>query len=317
MKTPADSTIQKTIADTAPALAEPVATGSTTLDDILNYSIFQVHGASFTSWNLFWVVVTIVITWALLRVVRLALTRRVIARDMDKGSVTALIKLIQYFAYTMAIVILLESIGVRMSALLTGSAALLVGIGLGLQQLFYDVVSGILLLFEGTIRVGDIVEVKQELVGKVMDIGLRTSKIETRENTYVIVPNSKFISGDVVNWSHITTSTRFRVSVGVAYGSDVQLVKKCLLQAATEEKGIESSPEPFVRFDDFGDSALMFDLFFWTRETFTVENMKSDLRFKIDALFRENGIQIPFPQRDLHIKQIDPSLFNSGTRKDQ
>lgn len=282
---------------------------SKAIDGILNTEIFTLHGASFTYWNLLWLVVTLIITWALVRLVKLALTRKVIARDMDKGNVAALVKLIQYFAYTIAVVILLESIGVKMSVLLASSAALLVGIGLGLQQLFYDVVSGILLLFEGTIRVGDIVEVKHELVGRVMDIGLRTSKIETRENTYVIVPNSKFISGDVVNWSHITTSTRFQVTVGVAYGSDVSLVKKCLLQAASEEKGIETKPVPFVRFKDFGESALIFEVFFWTKETFTVENMKSDLRFKIDQLFRENNIQIPFPQRDLHIRQVPPSLL--------
>lgn len=289
---------------------------SKVIDELLSAEIFTLHGTSFTYWNLLWLSLTLFVTWLVLRLVKLFFKRQVVTRGMDRGNVAAILKLIQYFAYTIAVVILLENIGVNMTVLLTGSAALLIGVGLGLQQLFYDIVSGILLLFEGTIRVGDIVEVKQQIVGRVMDIGLRTSKIETRENTYVIVPNSKFISGDVVNWSHITTSTRFSVAVGVAYGSDVQLVKKCLLQAASEEKGVEELPAPFVRFDDFGDSALIFDVYFWTTDTFLVENMKSDMRFKIDHLFRENNIQIPFPQRDLHIKQIDPTVFGV-TKKGQ
>ena len=211
--------------DTAQGVSNQIETGNTAIDEFLNQVIFQIHGFDFKFWNLFWIVITLAITWAVVRVIRLALTRKVIARDMDKGSIAALIQLIKYFAYTIAIVVLLESIGVKMNALLAGSAALLVGIGLGLQQVFYDVVSGIILLFEGTIKVGDVVEVRHEIVGRVQYIGLRTSKIETRENTYVIVPNSKFISGDVVNWSHVTTSTRFKIVVGVAYGSDVRLAE--------------------------------------------------------------------------------------------
>lgn len=273
-----------------------------TFSEILDTELFTFHDVRFTIWNLMWVIFAWVITWSVVRVIRLVLTRKVISRDMDKGSVSALIQLIKYFAYTIAIAILLNSIGVKTTALIASSTALLLGIGLGLQQVFYDFISGIILLFEGTIRVGDVVEIKHEYVGKVMHIGLRTSKIQTRDDTYVIVPNSKFISGDVVNWSHVTTSTRFKVTVGVAYGSDVQLVKNLLLKAADHNNHVETSPTPFVRFDDFGDSALIFELFFWTNETFAVENLKSDLRFKIDDLFRENEVTIPFPQRDLHLK---------------
>ncbi|MBI1184339.1 mechanosensitive ion channel [bacterium] len=276
-----------------------------TIGNILDYELFTVHDATLRVWNIFWFAVVIGIAWLLIRIIKLVLNRQVIARDMDKGSVVALIQLVKYFVYTIAIVILLESVGVKMSMLLASSAAFLLAIGLGLQQVFYDIVSGILLLFEGTIRVEDVVEINQDLVGKVMHIGLRTSKIETRENIYVIVPNSKFISGDVVNWSHITKSTRFKVTVGVAYGSDIVLVKNLLLKAADKHENVEENPGPFVRFNDFGDSALDFELYFWTSETFGVENIKSDLRFKIDALFREHNVSIPFPQRDLHIRSSD------------
>jgi len=272
------------------------------IEQILDYELFTFHEATLRVWNLFWFAVVFVVAWLLIRLIRLVLTKQVIARDLDKGSIAALVQLIKYFVYTVAIVILLESIGVKMTVLLTSSAALLVGLGLGLQQVFYDLISGVLLLFEGTIKIEDVVEINQDLIGRVKHIGLRTSKIETRENIYVIVPNSKFISGDVVNWSHIAKSTRFKVVVGVAYGSDVLLVKELLLKAADKHQNVEENPGPFVRFNDFGDSALIFELYFWTNETFGVENIKSDLRFKIDALFREHGVSIPFPQRDLHIK---------------
>ncbi|MFY0672313.1 MAG: mechanosensitive ion channel [Bacteroidia bacterium] len=273
-----------------------------TLKEILEYHLFHVHGVDINVSKLLWILFAWFITWSVVRVIKLVLTRKVVTRGMDKGSISAVVQLIRYFAYTIAIAILLDSLGFKTTALLASSTALLVGIGLGLQQVFYDLISGIILLFEGTIRVGDVVEIKHEYVGKVMHIGIRTSKIETRENTYIIVPNSKFISGDVVNWSHITTSTRFKVVVGVAYGSNVELVRDLLLQAAENQQHIESEPKPFVRFNDFGDSALVFELYFWTNKTFTVENLKSDLRFEIDRLFRAHDVTIPFPQRDLHIK---------------
>ena len=283
-------------------------TPSEVLNQVLEFRIIDVDKFTLTVWNVLWLLIILFVAWGVIRLIKLVLNRRVVSHNMDEGSVAALLQLIKYFTYTIAIILVLESAGVKMSVLLASSAALLVGIGLGLQQLFYDIVSGVVLLFEGSIKVGDVVEVKHELVGKVQYIGLRTSKIETRENTYVIVPNSKFVSGDVVNWSHITTSTRFDVQVGVAYGSDVELVKKCLLKAAENHTQIEDFPKPFVRFTDFGESALIFQLLFWTNETFYVENLRSDLRFDIDALFRENKIQIPFPQRDLHVRSSSVPL---------
>ena len=269
---------------------------------ILEFPLLNLNKVHITVFNVVVLVLILLGTHLLIKFVKRIITRR-LSSDMDRGSVLAFLQLVRYFAYILAIAITLESMGIRMSFLLASSAALLVGIGLGLQQVFYDIVSGIILLFEGTIRVGDIVEINTDLVGRVTYIGLRTSKIETRDGMYVIVPNSKFISGDVINWSHIHTNTRFKVTVGVAYGSDVRLVDKLLHQAANEHKSIAKAQPTLVRFNNFGDSSLDFELFFWTDETFTVENIKSDLRFRIDELFRENGVTIPFPQRDLHVKK--------------
>jgi len=210
--------------------------------------------------------------------------------------------LVKYLLWIIAVFLILDTIGVKITFLLAGSTALLVGIGLGLQQVFKDIISGIFLLFEGNLKVDDVVEL-EGVVGIVKDIGFRTTKIESRNNIVLIIPNSKFIDENVINWSHIEQRTRFYVEVGVAYGSDVQLVKKILEQCAGEHASITNNPEPFVRFDDFGDSSLVFQLFFWTNNAFYVENIKSDLRFMIDNKFRENGVTIPFPQRDVHLKK--------------
>lgn len=274
------------------------------LKDALSYQIINLEKFQLTVFNIVVLIGIFIITRYLLRILQLILNKRLLNNsNFDKGSVNSFMQLIKYFAYVIAIAIALESMGIKMSFILASSAALLIGVGLGLQQVFYDIVSGIILLFEGTIQVEDVVQI-QDLVGRVKFIGLRTSKIYTREGTYIIVPNSKFISGDVINWSHLTTSTRFDVTVGVAFGSDVNLVRECLLKSVEEHKLITDSPTPFVRFNDFGENSLVFKLYFWTDETFAVENIKSDLRFSIDKLFRENNIRIPFPQRDIHFNNV-------------
>ena len=127
--------------------------------------------------------------------------------------------------------------------------------------------------------------------------------VKSRDDIVMIIPNSKFVNEKIINWSHIDKNTRFHINVGVAYGSDVQQVKSILLQCAAQNKKIVNKPAPFVRFLDFGDSSLDFQLYFWANETFEVENLKSDLRFEINADFAKHGIQIPFPQRDVHIKK--------------
>ena len=242
-------------------------------------------------------VVTIILLWALKRVFRKTLFRKAI--DKSKGHVV--FQLIKYLIWIIAIFLMLDTIGVKITLLLAGSTALLVGIGLGLQQVFKDIISGMFLLFEGNLKIGDVVEL-DGIIGIVTEIGFRTTKIESRDNIILIIPNSKFIEENVINWSIIEQRTRFHVGVGVAYGSDVELVRKILEECAYEHDEISHDPEPFVRFFDFGNSSLDFQLYFWTYNAFRVENIKSDIRFAINRKFKENGVRIPFPQRDVHIK---------------
>jgi len=222
-------------------------------------------------------------------------------REKDRGKSKSVYKFLSYLIWVIAFLIILGSTGLELKVLYGAGAALLVGIGFGLQQIFADLISGIFLLFEGNLKEGDVVELNNGIIGKVAHVGIRTSKILTRDDYTMIIPNTEFITKEVINWTHNEENTRFRIEVGVAYGSDVRLVEEVLLDCAKGHPGISRDPKPFVRFDNFGDSSLDFQLFFWSRKTFRIENLKSDLRFKIDESFQNNTIQIPFPQRDVHI----------------
>jgi len=271
------------------------------LDEILGKSIISGEKFTLTFSDILTAVIIIALARILLLIIRKVFKKTFKKQMADLGKVNSVYRVFKYIIWIIAIILILQTAGVKLGILLAGSAALLVGVGLGLQQVFRDIVSGIFLLFEGTLKTGDVVEL-EGVVGIVKDIGFRTTKIESRDNIIMIIPNSKFIEENVINWSHIETRTRFYVEVGVAYGSDVGLVKKVLLECAKAHADITDFPAPFVRFNDFGDSSLDFQLFFFTYNAFRVENIKSDLRFEIDNKFRENSITIAFPQRDVHIK---------------
>jgi small-conductance mechanosensitive channel len=278
------------------------------MKNFLNYTLFEFGEYKLSTGTLAIIVLLVVVVRILLFLVKQFLHSYFKKRSIDQGRKDAIYLLIKYFTWVLAVVVILEMIGIHITILIAGSAALLVGLGLGLQQIFQDLVSGIFILIEGTIKVNDVIEL-DGMVGKILSVNLRTSKVLTRDGIIIIVPNHKFIIEKITNWTHNSDSTRFKVEVGVAYGSDVDKVKQILLRCAQQQISImhsdgdgDESHEPFVRFTDFGDSALKFELYFWTANIFKVEFIKSDLRFAIDKQFRLDGITIPFPQRDIHIK---------------
>lgn len=271
------------------------------LKSILEYNLLEISGHVITPFHIIVLVLILIVVRLISRSIEHVIQRRAEKYDLDEGKKFAIIKLIKYFLYVLAIVLGLESLGFDISILLAGSAALLVGIGIGLQDLFKDLISGIIILFEGGIKVGDVIEINN-LVGLVKEINIRTSKVRTRDGIIIIVPNSSFINVNVINWSNSNKLTRFKVDVGVAYGSDVRLVEKLLVECANSHEMISSRPKSFARFNNFGDSSLEFQLYFWTERIWRIENIKSELRFAIDEAFRKNGVTIPFPQRDLHIR---------------
>lgn len=234
------------------------------------------------------------------------LTRQILPRYYRKNDVAlgvrfAIERLLSYFIYVVAFLLILENSGFDLVGLWTGAAALLVGVGIGLQQTFNDLLSGIILLFERSVEVGDMIEV-DGLVGRVKEINTRTSLIETRDNITIIVPNSKIVSEKAINWSHHDRKARFHVSVGVAYGSTTKKVRELLIETAKAHSKVLEFPVPFTRFSDFGSSSLDFQLYFFTQNLETVEDIKSDLRHEIDEAFRNHNVQIPFPQQDLWIR---------------
>lgn len=272
------------------------------LKEILSYQIFTSNNIEISVYSLTIVIVVLLGTFIGLRILR-GLFKRYIKKEVnERRGFWSVYLILRYVIWVVIIVLLLETSGIKVSVLLASITALLVGVGFGIQQLFSDIASGIVLIIERNLQINDVIQLEDGTVGKVIHIGLRTSKLKTRENIILVVPNSKFVNDTIINWSQMDYNTRFSVEVGVAYGSDTKLVTQILLDCALRNKNISTEPKPFVRFNNFGDSSLDFQIFFWVKESFWVENIKSELRFAIDDEFRKHGVQIPFPQRDLHIK---------------
>jgi small-conductance mechanosensitive channel len=238
------------------------------------------------------------ITWVLTEVFLYSYYKRT---KIDPGSQYALNQLLKYVIYLFAIIIAFQQLGIKTTLFLGGLAALLVGVGLGLQQTFNDFFSGIILLFERSVELGDVLTV-DGMVGKVKKIGVRASHIETRDNVTVVVPNSKLVTQNVINWSHEDPKVRFWIQVPVPYGSDTTLVKEILLNAAKKSPYVLGYPSAFVRLTDFADSALMFELHFWSKNFIIIEDVKSDMRLQVDQMLKDADISIPFPQRDVWIR---------------
>lgn len=236
--------------------------------------------------------------------------RRLFTRKMereDELKFISVFKFINYIVYLAVILITLSAAGINITFLITASAVLFVGLGLALQELFQDVIGGISIIIDKSVSVNDIIEVDGK-VGKIFEIKLRTTRAITRDDKVIIIPNHKFISDIVYNFTQNHKTTRESVKVGVAYGSDVELVTKLLEEVAEESKGVLKSPKYFVLFEDFGDSALLFSLNFYLIDSFRDPRTKSDMRYKIDVKFRANNITIPFPQRDIHIYQKNAAI---------
>ncbi|MEE4000973.1 mechanosensitive ion channel domain-containing protein [Tenacibaculum sp. FZY0031] len=232
----------------------------------------------------------------------------------DKNKFDTIFSFTSWLVYVVVFSIALSSAGVNLSAILVASSALLIGIGLALQTFFQDIISGIFIILDKSVHVGDIIELDDK-VGRVEEIKLRTTRAVTIDNKVLVIPNHKYLSNSLYNWTQNGTTTRESVTVGVAYGSDVALVKKLLTQAASEHPKVYQHPAPLVLFENFGDSSLNFKLIFTLNDSFQAAIPKSDIRFKIDELFREHNISIPFPQRDIHIVDAKGIRFESPKKE--
>ena len=276
-----------------------------TFTKFLEQELISVGESHIKVYTLVSILIIVLISKLILILIKKALFRKRRFSKFDKGNAYALFQIIQYVVWIITIGLVLETIGIKVTVLVAGSAALLVGIGLGLQQTFNDIISGIILLSEQSIKIDDVLDVDGEIV-KIQSIGLRTSKALNTDNVSIIIPNSLITTNKVINWSHQAMKARFRINVGVAYGSDIDLVMKILEESTFEHPDITDRETTEARLINFGNSSLDFQVLFFSQKIFQISRVKSDVRRNISKKFAEHGIAIPFPQMDLHIKPNTP-----------
>ena len=234
------------------------------------------------------------------------LIRKLSQRLLKGGRDANLVQLINRILWFALIAILfltaLSMLNIPLGAFAFITGAIAIGIGFGAQNIINNFISGWILMGERPIRIGDLLEVNDTL-GRVEAINTRSTRIKRVDGVRIVIPNSYLLENMVVNWNLGDEDIRIFVSVGVAYGSPVRQVAELIEQAVTEQEDVLQDPEPRVLFQDFGDSALLFEAYFWTRLSpgGNLRLLRSEIRFRIDELFRENGITIAFPQQDVHM----------------
>ena len=265
---------------------------------ILDYSFTFSEKISISVKGLIFIIVALILSTFLLKLVRKVSTRNMPKNDQLKF--VGVFSYVKWFVYLVIFLVGMHTSGVNVTAVFAASAALLIGVGLALQTLFQDIISGIFILVDQSVHVGDIIELEGK-VGRVLDIRLRTTRAVTVDNKVLVIPNHLYLTNILFNWTENGTETREFVDVGVAYGSDVELVKSILLDIAKAQSTVLKSPAPMVLFTDFADSSLNFRVAFTLIDSFDVRFTQSNIRFEIDKAFKQNKIVIPFPQRDVHV----------------
>ncbi len=266
----------------------------------LSIIIYKGNDISITIGTFLTILVSCFVAYYILVVVRKILTAHLPPPDRNKF--ISIFRFVNYLVYLLVVIIVLSSSGVNLTVLFTASAALFVGLGFALQFLFQDLISGIIIIIDQSLHVGDIIEVEGK-VARVSEIKLRTTIVVTRNDKVIVIPNHKFLTESIFNYTQNSKITREFVQVGVAYGSNVALVKKLLLESLEGVSDVLKNPQPFVLFENFADSSLLFSLYFFTDNAFLEPRIKSDIRFNIDEKFRKHTIVIPFPQTDVHLYQ--------------
>ena len=270
--------------------------------DFFNYPIQLGSDISFSVGALIIILFVFILTRFFLK-----LSKRLLLYRMDEDTqykFRSIFTFFNYFVYLIVILITFDNIGVNVTAIFAASAALLVGVGLALQTFIQDIISGIFIIADKAVHVGDIIDIDGQ-IGKVENITLRTTRAVTIDNKVLIIPNHKFLTSILYNWTENGVITREHIKVSVAYDSDVNVVQQLLIDCAAQHKQVLKKPVPSVLLKDFGDNALIFQLFFTINKSFIAEKVKSDIRFSILAAFDKNKIEIPFPQRTLWVNKTE------------
>ncbi|MGA9334266.1 MAG: mechanosensitive ion channel domain-containing protein [Rudaea sp.] len=278
------------------------------IGNVLDFTLLNVGGVDFTVGALLAALLVLLGAVVVSRLARRALERYAVAHSgVNRATVYALSRVVHYLLLTVGVVLALNAAGIQMARFTVLAGALGVGLGFGLQAIFNNFVSGLIILFDRTLKVGDFVELASGVHGTVRDIYIRATRITTNDNIDIIVPNSEFVSGRVVNWTLREVSRRLKVPFGVAYGSDKELVKRAALEAAAEVPftlTLEGERKPQVWLTGFGDSSLNFSLVVWLTAEATKRPgaVTAAYNWALETALNKHAIEIPFPQRDLHLR---------------
>jgi len=282
---------------------EPLESWLGNIKHFLGVPIIQLGAGQITVWTLVYLVVLVLLLIYLSGKLRLWLVDKLLTRrQLHPGVRQAIGTIIRYLIVVFGMLVILQTAGIDLTAFNVLAGALGIGVGFGLQNIANNFVSGLIILFERPIKVGDRIEVG-EAEGDVVKIGARSTTVITNDNIAIIIPNSKLVSENVINWSHTDERVRFGIPVNVAYGSDVRLVETLLLTVARQNADVMDTPSPAVRFLEFGDNGLLLELRAWTTTLTHRKGMLiSALNFAIYETFQNHRIEIPYPQRDLRIR---------------
>jgi small-conductance mechanosensitive channel len=275
--------------------------------DILDIPLVKTGSTQLTLWSILYLIVLFFLLLFVAKKIRFWLANRILVRsNLDPGVRESVGSIARYLIIVLGFFVILQTAGIDLTALSILAGAVGIGVGFGLQNIANNFISGVIILFERPIKAGDRIEVG-EVEGEVISIGARATTVVTNDNISVIVPNSSFISQDVVNWSYTDRKVRFKIGLSVAYGSDPRLVERLLLEVARENPDVLGEPEPGVRFLHFGDNGLQFELRAWSTSLLHKKGkLISNLNFGIHDKFLAHGIEFPFPQRDIHIRTLPP-----------
>ena len=272
------------------------------LRNLLDVPIIEVGGSSFTLWALVYILILVGLLFYVTGKVKVVTERALRRSSLDAGGRHAVAAVTRYVLLFIGLLVILQTAGINLTTLNVLAGAVGIGVGFGLQNIVSNFISGLIIMFERPIKIGDRIVV-DNVEGDVIEIGARSTKVLSNDNITIIVPNSKFITENVVNWKYNDASVRFRIPVGVAYGTDAREVEKILLEVAASQEDVLEDPPPAVRFIEFGESSLNLELRAWTTSAVGRRGrFVSGLNFAIYDKFRERGIEIPFPQRDVHIR---------------
>ena len=281
------------------------------IGDVLNYKLFDLNKTPITVLSILMFALMLLAFFIISRILNRVILRKILERfGIESGIRFNLIRISHYVVMIVGTIVAFQFVGINLSGLAVIFGLLSVGIGFGLQNITSNFISGLILLFERPIKVGDRVTIG-DTIGDVISINMRSTTVKSLNNIAIIVPNSEFISSKVTNWSYGDPSIRLDLAVGVSYESDIDAVLKALKEVADAHRDVLQIPKPDILLSDFGDSSWNMLLRVWLRSPDRYYNIRSELNIAIVRKFREYGIEIPFPQRDLHVRSPLPMPFES------